>query len=124
MNLKESIPLYNSLHPGAPVGLGKVDGRRLEIALSGELDMKATTDLTPILESAVLECPPKGNLVLDLSRVNYISSTGVGLLSSILVKSERRSVFLVLMDIPPRVRSIMDTLGLLTYFTEGKSAHE
>jgi anti-sigma B factor antagonist len=122
MSFHEVLALYTSAHAGATVGLRDREACRLVLALSGELDMKASSDLTPLLESAVLECPPKGRLVLDLSLVNYISSTGVGLLSSILVKAERRSVSLILLDIPPRVRNIMDTLGLMSYFTEEKSS--
>jgi anti-anti-sigma factor len=123
MSFHEALALYNSVHAGTTVELREKETSRLELALSGELDMKASSDLTPLLELAVTECPPKGRLVLDLSFVNYISSTGVGLLSSILVKAERRSVSLILLDIPPRVRNIMDTLGLMSYFTEEKSSN-
>jgi anti-anti-sigma factor len=123
MSFHEALALYNSVHAGATVELREKETSRLELALSGELDMKASSDLTPLLELAVTECPPKGRLVLDLSFVNYISSTGVGLLSSILVMAERRSVSLILLDIPPRVRNIMDTLGLMSYFTEEKSSN-
>jgi anti-sigma B factor antagonist len=120
MGFAENLALYNSSHAGAPVELRSGGPGALELALSGELDMKASSDLTPILESAVQECAERDRLLLDLSLVNYISSTGVGLLSTILVKAERRSVSLVLLDIPPKVRNIMDTLGLLAYFTEEK----
>jgi anti-anti-sigma factor len=122
MSLPEILAVFNSLHAGSPVGLRCRDERRLELALQGELDLKASSDLTPLLEAAVLDCPPKGRLVLDLSLVSYISSTGVGLLSTILVNAKRRSVSLVLLDIPPRVRNIMDTLGLMSFFTEEKSS--
>jgi anti-anti-sigma factor len=95
MGFLEILESFNSSHRGSPVELRERDERLLKLALRGELDMKASSDLTPLLDSAVLECPPKGRLVLDLSLVNYISSTGVGLLSSILVKAEKRSVSLV-----------------------------
>jgi anti-anti-sigma factor len=121
MGFLEVLELYNSLHRGAPVAIKKRDPCLLELSLSGELDMKAASDLTPLFDAVVLECPPKSRLVLDLSLVNYISSTGVGLLSSILVKSGRRSVSLVLLNIPQKIRNIMDTLGLMSYFTEEKS---
>jgi anti-sigma B factor antagonist len=124
MNFTEALAQYNSLHLQEPVEMRENGVSLLELALSGELDMKAASDLTPLLEAAVLECPPNGRLVLDLSRVSYISSTGVGLLSTILVKAERRAVSLVLLDIPLKVRNIMDSLGLLSFFTEGKRSCE
>jgi anti-anti-sigma factor len=101
---------------------GRVDTRRsptgdLVLVLAGDLEMKASTDLAPLLDCALLECPPRGRLLLDLSQVGYISSTGVGLIATGMVKAESRSITLVLRDVPPRVRAIMDTLGLLSFFT-------
>jgi anti-anti-sigma factor len=124
MGFSETLAAYDSLHAGSPVELRESGDRTLKLSLSGELDMKASSDLAPLLESAVLECPPKGRLVLDLSFVNYISSTGVGLLSTVLVNAERRSVSLILLDIPPKIRNIMETLGLMAYFTEERSSRE
>ena len=122
MGFPEILAAFNATHPGSLVGLRDRDECRLELALQGELDMKVSSDITPLLDAAVSDCPPKGRLILDLSLVNYISSTGGGLLSSILVKAQKREVSLILLDIPPKVRNIMDTLGLLAYFTEEKSS--
>jgi anti-sigma B factor antagonist len=118
MSFSEILESYNSLHGGAPVELRERNERRLKLALRGELDMQASNDLTPLLEAAILECPPKGGLLLDLSLVNYISSTGVGLLTMVLVKANQRSVSLILLDMPPKVRNIINTLGFLTFFKE------
>lgn len=116
MDLDEALGLYNEGHPHTQAALTRREGGDLCLALAGELDMKASSDVAPLLEAALSECAARGRLVLDLGCVGYISSTGVGLLSTLMVKAERRQVTLVLFNIPPRVRGIMDTLGLLSFF--------
>ena len=66
--------------------------------------------------AALRECPSRGKVVLDLRLVSYISSTGVGLLATSMVEASKRSVTFALDNITPRVRSIIDTLGLLSFF--------
>ncbi len=123
MDLDEALRLYNEGHPNAKAALSRRAQGELVLALAGELDMKASSDVAPLLEAALLECAARGRLVLDLSCVGYVSSTGVGLLSTLMVKAGRRTVTLVLLDIPPRVRAIMDALGLLSFFNvEGSGA--
>jgi anti-anti-sigma factor len=123
MGYCETLAEYNARHPLTRVRMSRDDGRHaITIGLTGELDMKASSDLTPLLEASVLECPENGRLVLDLASVTYIASMGVGLMASLLVKAEKKSVSLVLLDIPPRVRGIMDVLGLLSFFREERSA--
>ncbi len=115
MPLESLIGRYNELHPQARVEARKSVGQ-VGLSLSGELEMKVSNDLTPLLEAALFECPARGRLVLDLSGVGYISSTGVGLLATTMVAAEGRSITFVLLDIPARVRGIMDMLGLLSFF--------
>jgi anti-sigma B factor antagonist len=108
---------YNEAHPHTRVeSMPCAEGGFL-LVLSGDLEMKASSDIAPLLEAALLECPPRGRIVLDLAGVGYISSNGVGLLSTTMVKAEKLAKTLVLANIPPRVRVIMDTLGLLSFFT-------
>lgn len=115
MQLESLIGRYNELHPRARIETVVSKGQ-LALALSGELEMKVSSDLAPLVEAALLECPARGRLVLDLSGVEYISSTGVGLLATTMVAAEGRAITFVLLDVPERVRGIMDTLGLLSFF--------
>jgi anti-anti-sigma factor len=121
MGFTENLASFNASHAGAPVEMRSGREGEIVLLLSGELDMKASGELTPLLESAVMECPERTRLLIDIHRVTYIASMGVGLLATLLSKAERKSVSLVLLDIPPRVRSIMEVLGLLSFFTEEKS---
>jgi anti-anti-sigma factor len=115
MILNEALDRYNGAHPQAPASASRLEGS-IVLALSGELDMKASSDLAPVFDAVFLVCPPRGRIVLDLSHVGYITSTGVGLLTTTMVAAEKRSISLVLLDIPPRIRNIMDALGLMSFF--------
>jgi anti-anti-sigma factor len=55
-------------------------------------------------------------LVLDLSGVGYISSTGVGALTNALVEARKKGLGIVFRRIPPKVASILDVLGLRSFF--------
>jgi anti-anti-sigma factor len=121
MLLDQALARYNESHPQALAETKYSSRGDILLGLSGDMEMKASSDMAPLLEAALLQCPGRGRLVLDLSRVGYISSSGVGLLSTTMIAAEKRSVAFVLLDIPPRVRSIMDTLGLLSFFNVEES---
>jgi anti-anti-sigma factor len=61
------------------------DGDRATLELRGELDMSGTDRLRVALEQA--ETPPTGLLVLDLSKLDFIDSTGL----EVLLRAARRA---------------------------------
>jgi anti-anti-sigma factor len=61
------------------------DGDRATLELRGELDMAGTDRLRVALEQA--EEPPSGLLVLDLSKLDFIDSTGL----EVLLRAARRA---------------------------------
>lgn len=118
MPLQELIRVHNDLHPDAGAELRYTELGEVVVAISGELDMKAATYLTPLLDAVLAECPARSRLYIDLARVAYISSAGVGFLASLLVHGQKRSIAMVLARIPPKVRNILDVLGLSAFFPE------
>jgi anti-sigma B factor antagonist len=76
-----------------------------EIALSGRLDVSAVSDVRAALHEAL--DAGSGDLVVDLSGVELIDATGLG----VLLGADRRAKLLgrriVLRDAPPRVRRIL-----------------
>jgi anti-anti-sigma factor len=115
MDLAERLAAYNLEHAAEPAAIVRARGG-FDVVLSGELDMKSSNDLAPLLDACLKECSAGSRLVLNLSRVTYIASMGVGLLANLMAKTEQNSVALVLLDVPPRVKGIMDALGLLSFF--------
>jgi anti-anti-sigma factor len=87
------------------------------IELSGEVDGSAATVLTAAYERAVTEEPPEmstdvGTVVLDFAAVDYINSTGIALIVSVLARarSERRKV--VASGLSAHYREIFDITRL------------
>jgi len=58
------------------------------------------------------------NLLVDLREISYISSTGVGVLSSLLVQATKRNIIFKLKNIQPKVKVVFELLGLLSFFDE------
>jgi anti-anti-sigma factor len=83
------------------------------IELSGEVDGSAATVLTAAYERVVTEGPPEmSTVVLDFAAVDYINSTGIALIVSVLARarSERRKV--VASGLSAHYREIFDITRL------------
>ena len=82
------------------------------IELSGEVDGSAATVLTTAYEYAVSGAPDLGTVVLDFAAVDYINSTGIALIVSVLARAraERRKV--VASGLTPHYREIFDITRL------------
>jgi len=55
-------------------------------------------------------------LVLECSNLNYVSSTGIGVFVSILMKCNRRNIKLFLSAMPEKILNIFSLLGFYSYF--------
>jgi anti-sigma B factor antagonist len=82
------------------------------IELSGEVDGSAATVLTDAYQRAVTEESDPGTVVLDFASVDYINSTGIALIVSVLARAraERRKV--VASGLSPHYREIFDITRL------------
>jgi anti-anti-sigma factor len=88
------------------------DGAEARAALSGEFDMNATFTVEPALERVVAD-PALERLTVDLSRLTFIDSTGIGVLLRLQSDAASRNVALALVPGPPEVQRVFDTAGLL-----------
>ncbi len=82
------------------------------IELSGEVDGSAATVLTDAYSRAVTPDSDPSTVVLDFSAVDYINSTGIALIVSVLARAraERRKV--VACGLSPHYREIFDITRL------------
>jgi anti-sigma B factor antagonist len=82
------------------------------IELSGEVDGSAADVLTNAYQNAVGTNTDLGTVVLDFSAVDYINSTGIALIVSVLARAraERRKV--VACGLSPHYREIFDITRL------------
>lgn len=64
----------------------------------------------------LLTQPGITRLVIDLSAVKYIDSSGLSVLVYLKGRCDERGVALALDNVPARARTLIDSLGLSTYF--------
>lgn len=100
---------------------GEIDIREQQpgmmvVSLSGEVDIMRSPDLQTALQEAINRIKGKGAVVVDLSGVTYMDSSGVATLVRGLQLSRKKDVGLVLCALQDRVQSIFEIARLDTVF--------
>lgn len=108
---------------------GQIDVRQatpnaIVVSLSGEVDIVRSPDLQASLQEAINRIPGKGAVVVDLSGVTYMDSSGVATLVRGLQLSRKKGVGLVLCSLQDRVRSIFEIARLDTVFPMASTLDE
>lgn len=108
---------------------GQIDVRQatpnaMVVSLSGEVDIVRSPDLQASLQEAINRIPGKGAVVVDLSGVTYMDSSGVATLVRGLQLSRKKGVGLVLCSLQDRVRSIFEIARLDTVFPMASTLDE
>ncbi len=92
------------------------------VTLSGEVDLRTSPALrTQLLD--LIERRPK-RLIVDLSEVQYMDSSGVGTLVEIKRHTDRKNVRMVLVNPQARVRSLFEITRLEKFFLIATSMDE
>src|SRR5215467_6791657 len=84
------------------------------VDVSGELSRRASSLLNPLKE---LLADGRSDLILDLSALSYVDSSGLGQLISVWTSIGRRGGQLILLRPSPRVREQLEITKLDTVFT-------
>ena len=79
--------------------------------LAGDFDMQATFTVEPALEDA-LDRPGLSALEVDLSRLSFIDSTGIGVLMRVEAEARERGVALTIHPAPPEVHRVFEVSGV------------
>ena len=115
-----SVPQQPSQQPGQQpsrdIAVHEPKPGIVVVSLSGEVDIMRSPDLQTSLQEAVSRVPGKGAVVVDLSGVSYMDSSGVATLVRGLQLSRKKGVGLVLCSLQDRVRSIFEIARLDTVF--------
>jgi len=56
-------------------------------------------------------------LILECSKLNYVSSTGIGVFVNILMQCNRQDIHLYLCALPEKIKNLFSLLGFSSYFT-------
>ena len=101
------------------------EGGHLTAALIGELDHHAAADLRQRIDAAVLSCRPR-QLALDLSRLTFMDSSGIGLIMGRYRLMTSLGGQVRLTGTSPRMERMIRLAGLdkLPIWEERKDEHE
>lgn len=100
--------------PLLSVRVEHVDGA-FTVGLGGELDVSTAPQLHEVLLDAVSQ-QPSGPIILDLSALTFVDSTGLSLLVSTHKRMNGVGRALVLRGAQPTVRRLLEVTGLTDVF--------
>jgi anti-anti-sigma factor len=124
-DIEVSPAALNTKIPSIHLNIGKSAApRALVIALSGSLDTGTSPPFLDFVKDALLDAEDIGGLILDIGSLQYISSTGVGSFTAILVESQKRKLPFYLCRVPTCVSSVMQVLGFQAFFSYLESFEE
>ena len=89
-----------------------IEGARTRLEIRGDFDMQATFTVEPALESALAR-PGLRELVVDLSALEFIDSTGIGVLLRMAGEARERDVTLTIVPPPPEVHRVFEMSGVV-----------
>lgn len=86
-----------------------------QLALTGEIDLETVPHYAEQI-AEVLEVEGVGELVLDLGRVTFMGSVGLGMLVTARNKALAANIELKLKNVPPRVHTVLELTSLHLVF--------
>lgn len=89
-------------------------GTQRIVQLEGELDLHVAPEIAATLNPIIAESPVR--LVIDLSRVTYIDSSGLAVLIRAVQDVETYGGRLMIAGAKENVRSIIESAGLSSFF--------
>ena len=110
------------------VNVEKVAGRSGPVAVvrvSGQLDASNALQFQEKLHQGV--GPDSRNLILDMGKVTYISSVGIGILIGLMNEAKSRGGEMLLVGLQPEVQRVLRIVGFLKMakvYENEKSARE
>lgn len=114
----------NNEQAGGDIDIREQQPGMMVVSLSGEVDIMRSPDLQHSLQDAINRIKGKGAVVVDLSGVTYMDSSGVATLVRGLQLSRKKDVGLVLCALQDRVRSIFEIARLDTVFPMASTLEE
>ncbi|HOJ99482.1 MAG TPA: STAS domain-containing protein [Termitinemataceae bacterium] len=114
MELSECISHFNKRYPYTTLAITQEDDNHLTIHLGGELNLESATEFGTIGEIVLATLFAGTTIILDLAGLHYISSTGVGSISQLVLQASRRNISVQIINCQPKVREVFQLLGLLS----------
>jgi anti-sigma B factor antagonist len=112
----------NGVTMSAELAQVRREGDASVVEVKGEVDMHSSPDLHVLLRRVCEDRPAK--IVVDLSRVEYMDSSGIGTLVEIFRRVKGFRGDMVLVSLQPRVRGVFEITKLDKFFTIRDSVAE
>lgn len=93
----------------------------VRVELEGSIDGKTAPQIREELSAALQQVQ---KLIIDMSRVDYLSSAGLRLLLLLYREITARNGKLVLLRVSPEIRTVMSHTGFLSFFTLADTQEE
>jgi anti-sigma B factor antagonist len=108
---------------GVELNFEKLNADTVLVQMSGYIDTYNSTDcqeqINGIMRQGVL------NLIVDMRQINYVSSTGIGVVFvDTLKRVKKLGGDVILCGIVPRVEEVFQLLGFKTFFTRADTVEE
>ena len=87
------------------------------VRLHGEVDVYTSPELKELLDSVVLGDAAGETIVIDLSGLDFIDSTGLGVLVGALKRARAGGGDVTLRGPQPSILKVLEITGLVTLFT-------
>ncbi len=83
--------------------------------VKGNLETANSPAFLDVLEKE-LDGKPVKKMILELSELLYVSSTGIGSFTTLLINCKNKGTDLILKNMNPKVKSVFDLLGFSSFF--------
>ncbi|SDE07819.1 anti-sigma B factor antagonist [Paenibacillus sp. UNCCL117] len=90
------------------------------VFLQGELDLSKVSELRSALDPYIADT--SRDLVLNLKDLQYIDSTGIGVIVSVLKARDVLKAHFLVEDIPPKIKRIFDLTGITPFLQQSPPA--
>ena len=92
------------------------DDYKIVVDIKGRLETANSNNflnyMTEVIDDAATGC----ELELSTEDLYYVSSTGIGAFTTILVNCKKKDIQLFIRDMQPKVKSILELLGFTSFF--------
>jgi anti-anti-sigma factor len=118
MNQQITFTDFNAVKNGITITAqkGEPESDSLVFYLSGYLDNKNSKDFMEQISGILSILHRYDSIIFDLKELTYLSSTGVGVLHSLLLDMNEGGTKLVLCNLNKKIKSVLQLLGLYSYF--------
>lgn len=100
-----------------PAGTGELllaESGEAIVEISGEIDVDSATAIEPVLDEALRQSDAE--VVIDLTRVTFMDSSGIGMLISAKERADEAGVVIVLRSPSHPVRRVLELGGVADWF--------